>query len=502
MRTLSACALIGLVALPSVADGQTRLPLWLATAGLAASDGQAPGGVQAPAPQAPVPQAPAPQAAPALPVEYRIGFLDFGARGSSVEGDRARYERYRDLGNGLFLEVLRWHVQPSGWFVDIAADHMGRKDQRYAADFVRPGKLDAWVLWDQIPMWMSAKTQTLFTEESPSILRISEDIQRQVQASSSALPAYIDSAPTFDLESRRHIGQGGVRYKASPDLTLHATVQSTNREGELVVGGSFGHSVLVEMPAPIRHTTTDVDAGAEFENGRLLVRGGYTGSFFHNDVTSLEFDNPFRALPDISGTSSHGRLALAPSNSFVSVNGLASVALARRTRVTASFAIGSLQSASETSILPHTVNAALPVVPVARASVDGEADTASVNLRLTSRPASGIDFNVQYRMYDYDNRTPELVITQRVAYDNSRIDPDRPEAHGTVRGPSAHVRRRHAPHAGRRDDGGHRLQPSPRGAHAPHLRIDQRGRAAGDLRRAKSPVVFAPDEVRVRPEAG
>jgi len=32
------------------------------------------------------------------------GWADFGVRGSSIIGDGARYERYRDLGDGLFLE--------------------------------------------------------------------------------------------------------------------------------------------------------------------------------------------------------------------------------------------------------------------------------------------------------------------------------------------------------------------------------------------------------------
>ena len=31
--------------------------------------------------------------------------IDFGVRGTSADGDAARYERYRDLGDGLFLET-------------------------------------------------------------------------------------------------------------------------------------------------------------------------------------------------------------------------------------------------------------------------------------------------------------------------------------------------------------------------------------------------------------
>ncbi|MCC7185059.1 MAG: hypothetical protein IT185_02375 [Acidobacteria bacterium] len=58
------------------------------------------------------------------------GLIDIGVRGSSLTGDAARYERYRDLGDGLFLETFRWKAQKNGWFLDAGADHAGRRDQR------------------------------------------------------------------------------------------------------------------------------------------------------------------------------------------------------------------------------------------------------------------------------------------------------------------------------------------------------------------------------------
>ena len=36
------------------------------------------------------------------------GSIDLGVRGSNLTGDAARYERYRDMGDGLFLETFRW----------------------------------------------------------------------------------------------------------------------------------------------------------------------------------------------------------------------------------------------------------------------------------------------------------------------------------------------------------------------------------------------------------
>jgi hypothetical protein len=80
------------------------------------------------------------------------GLVDFGVRGSSVDDDGARYERYRDLGDGAFMEVFRWNGQPGNWFLNLAADHVGRRDQRYTASVALPGRLKLWGQYDQIPM--------------------------------------------------------------------------------------------------------------------------------------------------------------------------------------------------------------------------------------------------------------------------------------------------------------------------------------------------------------
>ena len=115
----------------------------------------------------------------------------------------------------------------------------------------------------------------------------------------------------------------------------------------LPYGGSFGHSSLVEVPAPDRHRLTDLEAGAEYSRGAVLLRGGYSGSLFHNDDTTIAYDSPFR-LTDVCGAPrGRGGTRCRPSNSFVSVNGMASVKLPARSRATAYVSFGALSDAGE-----------------------------------------------------------------------------------------------------------------------------------------------------------
>ena len=349
------------------------------------------------------------------------GLIDFGFLGTTVNGDGARYERYRDLRTGPYFGKLQMNRETKGWVMDLGADNIGRRDQRFDGVFVRPGKFKGYALWDQIPMLMSQTTQTLFTEdlEGPQgALTITDTLQSQVQAVPGVIaPVFHSNAVVFTTDSRRYIGRSGFEYIATPELTIKSELRYTDRQGVLPYGGSFGHSSLVEVPAPIDHRTTDFDAGAEYSRGPVMLRAGYNGSFFQNQETTVVYDSPFR-LTDIAATPSRGRNSLPPSNSFVSVNGMASVKMPARSRATAYVSMGQLKDAGD-PLMPQTINSANSTLPLERDRVNGEARTSAVNLTFVSRPTRFADLNVRYRSYDYDNRTPVFTMKERVSYDNA-----------------------------------------------------------------------------------
>jgi MtrB/PioB family decaheme-associated outer membrane protein len=343
--------------------------------------------------------------------------VDFGVRGTHLTGDGARYERYRDLGDGLFLETARMYREQQGWFLSFSGDHVGRGDQRLTGRAIKPGTLKVAVQWDQIPMLLSRTTQTMFVEASPGVLRVPDLIQSQVEGGTSITSVVGQFARPFDMKTMRHIAQGHVEYLARPDLTLRLNVRNIDRDGQIPFGGSFGHGRFVETPAPIRYDITDVNGNAEFTRGDALYRAGYAFSWFRNEVQTLLFDNPY-LLNDRTNLSSTGRFALPPSNRVLSVNGMASYRLPRRTRVTAYASVGSLKDAGD-PIVPFTSNTAFPALPLDRPTVNGSALTSSVNLSLSSRPAPRVSVNARYKFFDYDNRTPHFVVERRVSHDSS-----------------------------------------------------------------------------------
>ena len=352
-----------------------------------------------------------------------IGRIDFGARGSTTVGDAARYERYRDLGDGLFLDFARLTRKQNAWEFDLAADHVGRKDQRYAIAAAKQGTFRGWFVWDQIPMLFSRNTQTFFQGDvlnNNGVLLIDDAVQLGGQTNANNIPGLFvpPNTQVFELNTRRHSAEAGARLMPSNDFTITGLFKNTVRDGGIPFGGAFGHSQLVETVAPTNHTLRDAEVAAEFARDRYLFRAGYSGSWFTNDVTTLTFDNPWR-VTDTLAASSRGRLSLPPSNSFLVLNGLATVRLPGRSRATAFVSSGRLKDAGD-PLMAYSINTITTGQnPLPRATVEGAASTTSTGLTFTSRPVRFLDFNVRYRSFEYDNLTPEFDTFQRVSYDNA-----------------------------------------------------------------------------------
>ena len=413
MHLTSAVVLALVMTVSGASDQATPSPQGTSTQ---TGSGQKPGG------QAPTPAAQPPADAQPVAEEEEntgwVGLVDVGVRGTSLNGDPSRFERYRDMSDGLTMEDVRLFREAKGFLFDLTAEHVGRKDQRYVASAVDPGRFRGEFMWDQIPMTLSTMTQTLYSGLETNQLEIEDPIQAAVQVSPASLnPLFNQFARTFETKTRRLIGNGFAEMEATEELTLRANYRHTNRSGTIPFGGSFGHSSLAELPAPTEHTLSDFNADVEYARDPFLLRGGYVGSWFSNDVTALIFDNPYR-LTDIPATPGRGRLTLAPNHSFIGVNGMASVKLPYRSRATAYLSVANLKDAGD-PMVPQTINSSISPAPVERSTVEGEARTHSLNLSFVSRPNRLSDFTVRYRTYEYDNRTPEMALSQRVAYDNT-----------------------------------------------------------------------------------
>jgi hypothetical protein len=110
-------------------------------------------------------------------------------------------------------------------------------------------------------------------------------------------------------------------------------------------------------------------------------------------------------------------MSLWPDSTAHTVSAAGSMALPARSRAYGSISVG--QWLQNDALLPHTINSAVSPIPLARDTAEASARITSMNYRLTSRPASALWLSGQYRLYDYDNRTPRFPVDQYVRLDGN-----------------------------------------------------------------------------------
>ena len=380
-----------------------------------------PGAAQEP-PQAPA-QAPAAAAEPqASPLEGARSLFEptwrqvtFGGLFSSIDGDPARFQRYQDMRDGVLVTDARYAFEnPEGnWLFQAGADRVGRRDQRYFANYERIGRFSVTGLWDEIPQFYSVDTATAFTGSGGTLV-LDDATQQQIQSGQANLSAYIPISPQFELHERRDIGDVRFRATPTPHLDVTATFTTQRHEGELPWGASFGFSNDVEVPLPYNSRANDFSLGTEWANGRQMLRVAYTGSWFDNHDDTLVWDSPLD-LTDRVEEPGRGRMSLWPSNSAQTFSASGYTKLARRTQLSGFLSYG--MWSNDQPLQPFTINSALPELPLPRSTAEADANIFSTNLNLVSRPVNNWRLSARLRHYGYDNKMPETVISDFVSYD-------------------------------------------------------------------------------------
>jgi MtrB/PioB family decaheme-associated outer membrane protein len=352
--------------------------------------------------------------------------IDFGIRGTIFGdgSDKARFQRYQDLRDGGTIDRFRWGKSTDAYLFKFEADHLGYRDQRFAGSYNNYGKVKASFEWNQIPLYFSDTTHSLYSATSPGVLSINDTVQSALQNKTTTLLDAVGQASLFDLRSRRDIANVSLIYSATPDLDFKILVKNTDRQGAQPWAGSFGIGgtpATVELAVPIDHRTTELGTALEFGNNRGFAKIAYDGSFFRNNVPTLSWDNPIRvtdaAAANNSSAPAFGRESLWPNSNLNTASVSGGVNMPGRSRATAFVSVGSMTQ--NDALLPMTSNTALPVVPLERQTAEANARITAMNYTFTSRPITTLWFSARYRQYQFDNRTPVFETGGYVNYDTS-----------------------------------------------------------------------------------
>ena len=203
---------------------------------------------------------------------------------------------------------------PDGnWLFQAAADNVGWRDQRFFADYERPGRFVISGLWDRDPAVLQrryARRPTPALGEHAGARR--RDAARDPERAGESLGVRADRAAVRSPGAARHRQRelpGHADAAARREGVVH---DQRGTCGELPWGASFGFSNDVEVALPYDSRTNDFTLGAEWTNSRNMLRVAYDGSWFDNLDDTLVWDSPLRLDDSTSapGPRADGALAV------------------------------------------------------------------------------------------------------------------------------------------------------------------------------------------------
>ena len=407
------------------------------------------------------------------------GSIDFGFRATSVSGDEARYERYRDLRNGAYTNIV-FGKKTENYVFDATARNVGYHDQKYTADY-QNSKMKFSFVWDSIPLNYCYNCLTPWTETAGNSWILDDATQRAVQDSRYKIPpptvplpagytgipstaaqaqlvsVYRALAKPLEMQSRRDTAGFNLSYDIMPDLSLNAGFTTTKKSGQQPFGMSFAFNNANELPMKLDNRTNDIALGIEWVKPQGMFRAGFDHSAFSNQFNQVEWDNPLQLVDynnglapapcgltppigpyDCSGYSNgngpaRGRISSFPDNSMAVVSFMGLYKFSRHTSVNGTVQISD-QSQND-DLIPWTTNSTInqasvwavfpSIKELPRATAEAKVRGINALMNFSSRPTTKVGFTAKYRHNTHASTSRPFPYEENVRFDAT------PEESGT-----------------------------------------------------------------------
>ena len=401
----------------------------------------------------------------------QTGLFDVGFRGSSVDGDEARYERFRDLRDGAatFFTMGRSTDQ---YRANLSFSNAGYRDQFYGVEY-HSAKVSLGGSYNGVPLNWYYDAPLIWTGDGRGKMTLDAAARAAVQGPTNAAadgtavgvpcapglgPTTCNATTSAQAKTNRSIYNNLLRpdhmsvlrsitavsltYRASDALAIRTDFTSTGRNGEMPWAASFAFNNANQLPAPIDHRNNELKLNTEWVNQKGMFRLDYWGSFFENSIQTLTWDNPIRATDFNNGLAppagpydpsaytngngaAFGQAALWPSNILNSAGATGMFKVFPRTTINGNVTLTYMRQ--NESLLPWSLNTSInnPAVldvfhglrALPRASADASVNALNAQFTLNSRVTPFLTFVARYRYNDHNNNTPHFDGREYVRFD-------------------------------------------------------------------------------------
>lgn len=297
-------------------------------------------------------------------------------------------------------------------FLKMEGSNLGLDSREVRIEGGRQGTIKGYIDYDQIPKFMSDTAGTIFNGAGGTNLTLTPNwlATPPANTTSAGFNALVDrNFMPVDLDYDRKQINGGVEYNLGGNWQLRGNYQHEWKQGLQTIGGIIGSpgGRAILLPQPLDYVTDQGTATVAYADDRYQGELSFNFSLFDNKDPSLMWHNAFTAGTGASALNDPAALGLPPSNEAyqISYSGAYNIDPETSTRVNLDASYGWMLQ--NDPFLPYTVNPALVITtPLPRDSLNGEINTAFVNLRVTSHPWDDVHLRGGYVFDDRDNQTP------------------------------------------------------------------------------------------------
>jgi MtrB/PioB family decaheme-associated outer membrane protein len=363
-------------------------------------------------------------------------------------GDRSKFEEYRIIPESVVVPQLQLMLggKKQDFYLNFDAGGVGRDDQNYRLRFGRYGLFDVELEWDQIPHVFdigNARTPYVMRDGTYTlpVRPTAGDISSLDTTLANPFNTWINAnARSVDLDMLNKIGKISIRYTPTPGWTFIGKYWSQQNDGKRAIAFPFGsnsNASIAELAEPIDYQTHNIELGGEYAGKGWSLGLKYNGSIFHNNISTLVFDNPAAAGPGCADAATidfttgagpcRGRVDLYPSNQAHTFTLTGTANLPLKTNFLGTVSYG--WRIQDDPFLPSTINSAIANPTLSRKSLEGDVRPAMVNMTLVNNFIDNLNLKAYYRFYDLDSYTASVSTSGTVRNDQSTGGPDWTTAH-------------------------------------------------------------------------
>jgi MtrB/PioB family decaheme-associated outer membrane protein len=344
------------------------------------------------------------------------------------------------------------------WANNIASNFQGFSDQSYMLTASKAGEQYFTFIWDQTPHVYSTSAQTIFNGVGSNNLTVpaglvanrvnTANVNKNGPGAGTATGGILPYLYPIDVGIQRNTA--AVSYRATdPWMAWDAGADYSymTRTGTQPAGiVEFQGFAPTNVPAPIDDSTQNFGAKGEYIGTslwgqKLTFKAAYTGSVYTDNISGYTVQNPFfptvgsctKPTAAAAGTANcvGAQMSTPPSNQMNGFSETTSADLPWNSRYvgTTSYTYmtqnapfqpmtnNPLAAASPNGV-PWNQVGALPVQ-----SLGGDINTLMSNNILTTQITPTLTSKLNYRYYNFDNQTPQIIQPCWISYDGTGVAP-------------------------------------------------------------------------------